>query len=169
MRHSGCDIWLLPRKRDSQKNWAKIRDWERERYSGRAMTDVWSTGFSVGSGSPFPDPISKDHPRSHAWGFLDTGLGNSAILGSASCRECKDGSWGRGILHGMRVFLSRPYFKRSYSFSSLKITTLGILQDNRSGSHSEISPIHYFICSNFNVFIWKGGLGRFFLNPINRD
>ena len=48
------------------KKLAKIRDWERERYSGRAMPDVRGTGFSVGSGSPFPDPISKDHPRSHA-------------------------------------------------------------------------------------------------------
>ena len=33
---------------------------------GRAMTRVRDAGFSTGSGSHFPDPVSKDHTRSHA-------------------------------------------------------------------------------------------------------
>ena len=32
----------------------------------RAMTGVRDAGFSTGSGSHFPDPVSKDHTRSHA-------------------------------------------------------------------------------------------------------
>ena len=33
---------------------------------GRAMKEFRDAGFSAGSGPPFPDPISKDHTRSHA-------------------------------------------------------------------------------------------------------
>ena len=32
----------------------------------RAMTGVRDAGISTGSGSHFPDPVSKDHTRSHA-------------------------------------------------------------------------------------------------------
>ena len=32
----------------------------------RAMTGVRDAGISTGSGSHFPDPVSKDHTRSHS-------------------------------------------------------------------------------------------------------
>ena len=83
---------------------------------GREMTEFQDAGFSAGSGSHFPDPVSKDHtvvtPEDSKIQDWET----------ERYKERMDGSSGRGILHGIRASLSRPYFKKSRSFSSLKIT-----------------------------------------------
>ena len=88
---TGYGIWLLPRKRDSPKQ----RGWERERYWGEQWRN-FGTRDSPGIRASLSKPYFKrSYSYNHAWRFLDTGLGNSVILGRART-EVRDAGFSTG-------------------------------------------------------------------------
>ena len=49
-----------------ETGFAKKTGLEKRAILGSAMTGIRDAGFSTGSGSHVPNPVSKDHTRSHA-------------------------------------------------------------------------------------------------------
>ena len=66
MRDSGNVNGIRDLTATQETGFAKKTGLEKRAILGRAMTGVRDAGFSAGLGPSFPDPISKDHSRSHA-------------------------------------------------------------------------------------------------------
>ena len=66
VRNSGNVNRIRDLTATQETGFAKKTGLEKRAILGRAMMGVRDAGFSTGSGSHFPDPVSKDHTRSQA-------------------------------------------------------------------------------------------------------